>query len=165
MNELAGPHVPSQLISIGKKVARTEMLRCTQRVDNALDLREVVRNDASWIILVEKDPMLTLNRRTVFSSTLATLIFPKVSRGADKATIQFGLTPVFLTSDIELLTRLKSYLSRKCDADVQLVQRRTYEEITSLLLSGQLDAAWICGYPFAQYQSELALVAVPECEG
>jgi phosphate/phosphite/phosphonate ABC transporter binding protein len=70
-----------------------------------------------------------------------------------------------LTSDLELLTRLKSYLTRKCGTDVQLVQRRTYEEITSLLLSGQLDSAWICGYPFAQYRSELALVAVPEWRG
>jgi phosphonate transport system substrate-binding protein len=79
--------------------------------------------------------------------------------------LQFGLTPVFLTNDLELLTRLKIYLSKKCGADVQLVQRRTYEEITTLLLSGQLDAAWICGYPFAQYKTDLALVAVPEWRG
>jgi phosphonate transport system substrate-binding protein len=109
--------------------------------------------------------LLTLNRRTAVGSVFATLLFPTVSPGADNRTIQFGLTPVFLTSDIELLTRLKSYLSRKCDADVQLVQRRTYEEITGLLLSGQLDAAWICGYPFAQYRNDLALVAVPEWRG
>ena len=44
--------------------------------------------------------------------------------------------------------------------DVQLVQV-TYEEITSLLLSGQLDAAWICGYPLAQYLQKLTVVAVP----
>jgi phosphonate transport system substrate-binding protein len=81
------------------------------------------------------------------------------------APLLFGLTPVFLTNDLELLTQFKSYLSRKCGTEVQLVQRRTYEEITSLLLSGQLDAAWICGYPFAQYRTELALVAVPEWRG
>lgn len=79
--------------------------------------------------------------------------------------LQFGLTPVFLTSDLELLTQLKAYLARKCKFEVQLVQRRTYEEITTLLISGQLDAAWICGYPFAQYRSELALVAVPVWRG
>lgn len=79
--------------------------------------------------------------------------------------LQFGLTPVFLTSDLELLTQLKAYLARKCKSEVQLVQRRTYEEITTLLISGQLDAAWICGYPFAQYRSELALVAVPVWRG
>lgn len=75
--------------------------------------------------------------------------------------LKFGLTPVFLTSDIELLARLKSYLSRQTGREVQLVQRRTYEEITALLLSGQLTAAWICGYPLVQYRDQLSLVAVP----
>lgn len=78
-----------------------------------------------------------------------------------EAPLRFGLTPVFLTSDIELLAKLKNYLSRQTGREVQLVQRRTYEEITSLLLSGQLTAAWICGYPLVQYQEQLALVAVP----
>jgi phosphonate transport system substrate-binding protein len=75
--------------------------------------------------------------------------------------LKFGLTPVFLTSDIELLAKLKSYLSRQTGREVQLVQRRTYEEITALLLSGQLTAAWICGYPLVQYREQLSLVAVP----
>jgi phosphonate transport system substrate-binding protein len=51
------------------------------------------------------------------------------------------LTPVFLNNDIDLLAKLKSYLSRQTGREVQLVQRRTYEEITALLLSGQLTAA------------------------
>ena len=75
--------------------------------------------------------------------------------------LKFGLTPVFLTNDIEMLTRLKSYLSRQTGREVQLVQRRTYEEITALLLSGKLTAAWICGYPLVQYRQQLSLVAVP----
>jgi phosphonate transport system substrate-binding protein len=107
----------------------------------------------------------SLNRRLAVASVIAAVVFPRMSSGAVRHPIQFGLTPVFLTNDLELLTRLKSYLSRKCGTEVQLVQRRTYEEITSLLLSGQLDAAWICGYPFAQYRTELALVAVPEWRG
>lgn len=84
---------------------------------------------------------------------------------ATERTINFGLTPVFLTNDLELLTKLKSYLERSIGHPVQLVQRRTYEEITSLLLSGQLHAAWICGYPFVQYRERLSLVAVPVWEG
>ncbi len=79
--------------------------------------------------------------------------------------LRFGLTPVFLTSDLELLKRLKSYLSRATGHEIQLVQRRTYEEITSLLVSGQLDAAWICGYPFVAYREKLELVAVPVWHG
>jgi phosphonate transport system substrate-binding protein len=41
------------------------------------------------------------------------------------------------------------------------VKRRTYQEITTLLMTGQLDAAWICGFPYVQFRSQLALVAVP----
>lgn len=79
--------------------------------------------------------------------------------------LNFGLTPVFLSNDLDLLTKLKSYLARNTGRDVQLIQRRTYEEITSLLLSGQIDAAWICGYPFSQYRRQLSLVAVPVWNG
>ena len=80
-------------------------------------------------------------------------------------TLNFGLTPVFLTNDLELLTKLQTYLSRKTGREVQLIQRRTYEEITALLLSGQLDGAWICGYPFAQFRQQLSLIAVPVWRG
>lgn len=79
--------------------------------------------------------------------------------------IRFGLTPVFLNSDLELLTRLKSYLAASTGRPVTLVRRRTYQEITALLLSGYLDAAWICGYPFIQYRDRLSLVAVPVWRG
>lgn len=77
----------------------------------------------------------------------------------------FGLTPVFLTSDLELLSRLRAYLERALGGAVRLVTRRTYQEITSLLISGQLDAAWICGFPFVALRESLALVAVPLWKG
>jgi len=102
-------------------------------------------------------------RRAVLLGAGATLGGSR--RAIAQAPLQFGLTPVFLTNDLDLLTRLKDYLAKRTRRTVQLVQRRTYEEITALLLSGQLDAAWICGYPFAQYRSALALVAVPLWRG
>ena len=37
--------------------------------------------------------------------------------------------------------------------------------MTALLVSGQLDAAWICGYPFVRYRDDLELVAVPDWNG
>ncbi len=79
--------------------------------------------------------------------------------------IRFGLTPVFLNNDLELLSKLKAYLERATGYPVQLVTRRTYQEITSLLVSGQLEAAWICGYPYVQYRDQLSLVAVPVWHG
>ena len=106
------------------------------------------------------------NRRTLLASAMGAAVALAVPTPVGAAdALRFGLTPVFLTSDLELLTKLRSYLVRATGVAVQLVQRRTYEEITSLLVSGQLDAAWICGYPFVVYRDLLSLVAVPVWQG
>ena len=74
---------------------------------------------------------------------------------------KFGLTPVLLDSDIALLDQVQVYLEEALGSPVDLVKRRTYQEITALLLSGELDAAWICGFPFVQHWDRLSLVVVP----
>lgn len=81
------------------------------------------------------------------------------------APLRFALTPVLLTSDLLMLEELKRYLSRAIDRPVNLVTRRTYQEITALLVTRQVDAAWICGYPFVAFRDQLALVAVPIWKG
>jgi phosphonate transport system substrate-binding protein len=106
-----------------------------------------------------------LNRRQLFAIGAAGLTaFARSTRGADEP-LRFGLTPVFLDSDVQLLAALQRYLEDRLHRPVELVKRRTYQEITLLLLSGQLDAAWICGFPFVQYREKLALVAVPLYRG
>lgn len=126
----------------------------------------VMRDPSSPVARRRKSPLRGLSRRDFIAVPLAVVARLTVidTQAADR-TINFGLTPVFLTNDLELLTKLKSYLERSTGYSVQLVQRRTYEEITSLLLSGQLHAAWICGYPFVQYRDRLSLVAVPVWNG
>ncbi len=91
-----------------------------------------------------------------------------VTRGRARsanAPLRFALTPVLLTSDLVMLEELKTYLSRAMGRPVHLVSRRTYQEITALLVTRQVDAAWICGYPFVAYRKELSLVAVPVWRG
>jgi phosphonate transport system substrate-binding protein len=104
-----------------------------------------------------------LSRRDAIVGGIALASQPLASaaRARETMSVQFGLTPVFLSSDLELLSTLRSYLSRAWGRDVQLVTRRTYQEISALLLSGQVDAAWICGYPYVQYKDQLDLLAVP----
>jgi len=86
--------------------------------------------------------------------------------GAESAReVTLGLTPVFLTNDLELLSTLRAYLTSALGQPVKPVQRRTYEEITTLLVSGQLDAAWICGYPYVAFRAQLGLVAAPVWRG
>lgn len=107
-------------------------------------------------------------RRHVLRAGLAASVLglsARFARSQRELPIQFGLTPVFLTSDLDLLGNLAAYLGKALNREVQLVSRRTYQEITALLVSGQLDAAWICGYPFVQYRSQLDLLAVPVWRG
>jgi phosphonate transport system substrate-binding protein len=113
-----------------------------------------------------RDPHL--DRRALLGAA-AVLMLASVARATEVnragAPIRFGLTPVFLTSDLELLGRLEAYLQRATGSPVALVTRRTYQEITALLVAGELDAAWICGFPFVAHRDALQLVAVPLWRG
>jgi phosphonate transport system substrate-binding protein len=99
----------------------------------------------------------------VLTASLATMSAPRQLLAAEE--IVLGLTPVLLTHDLELLASLQAYLERASRFPVRLLQRRTYQEITALLLSGQLTAAWICGYPYVANRSRLSLLAVPIWHG
>lgn len=109
------------------------------------------------------------DRRTVLRTLgggLAALALPSTARTQETSRdVSVGLTPVFLNDDVELLSALKSYLETSLGVHVKLVLRRTYQEITTLLVSGQLEAAWICGYPFVAFRDQLDLVAAPIWRG
>ena len=104
---------------------------------------------------VRADP-LTASRRGVMTGLAASvalqgvLAFPAVAA----STVNFGLNPLFLDSDIQLLSMMQAYLVKRLGRPVQLVKRRTYQEITAMLLSGQLDAAWICDDPYVQHEDQ-----------
>lgn len=106
-----------------------------------------------------------LTRRAWLAGATGALVVSPVRDVKAATPFRFGLTPVFLTSDLQLLEALQRYLSLSMGAEVELVLKRTYQEIASQLLSGLLDAAWICGFPFIAYRRELALVAVPVWRG
>ncbi|GBD43200.1 hypothetical protein HRbin40_00668 [bacterium HR40] len=84
--------------------------------------------------------------------------------GAERP-LRFGLTPVFVDDDEALLAAFSRYLGEATGLPVEFVKRRSYQEITVLLLAGRLDVAWICGYPYVQFRDRLALVAVPLWQG
>jgi len=78
-----------------------------------------------------------------------------------EADVRFGLTPVFRDNDMILLSLLQKYLARSLERPVTLVRRRTHREISSMLLSGEIDAAWVSDFSYVQDQDRLALLAVP----
>lgn len=86
-------------------------------------------------------------------------------RARAAAPFRFALTPVFLDNDAAVIAGLKIALAEGMGRAVELVQRRTYQEITGALLDGSVDAAWTCGYPFLQHRSALALLGVPVWNG
>lgn len=103
--------------------------------------------------------------RRAFLAACAAALLTRGALAAPSGTVRFGLTPVFLDSDVQLLAALEKYLSGRLGRPVALVKRRTYQEITLMLLSEQLHAAWICGYPYVQYSDRLSLLAVPVYRG
>jgi phosphonate transport system substrate-binding protein len=107
------------------------------------------------------EQMARIGRREALTGIAAvTMIWPMSAARAGEI-VSIGLNPLFLDSDIQLLSLLQAYLAERLGRPVQLLKRRTYQEITALLLSGQLDAAWICDDPYVQHQDQLALLAVP----
>ena len=130
----------------------------------------VENQSANWedLQLGKNEHSLTRPSRRKFLGMCGSLIISAdltIAAAADPNSLRFGLTPVFLNDDIQLLEALKGYLEKATDRPVELVTRRTYQEVTSLLVSGQLDAAWICGYPYIQFRNDLELVAIPEWKG
>lgn len=95
---------------------------------------------------------------------LAATLVPRTAFAVERE-VRFGLTPVFLDSDIRLIADLETFLSTRLGRPVTFVKRRTYMEITALLVAGQIDAAWICGLPFIRHRAALDLVAVPVYRG
>lgn len=106
---------------------------------------------------------IPIPRRGVLAAGAGALACPWPARAT--APVTFGLTPVFLDSDIVLVRQIEAYLSRAIGRRVQVVKRRTYREISSLLVAGQLDAAWICGFPYVQHRDALTLLAAPLYRG
>jgi phosphate/phosphite/phosphonate ABC transporter binding protein len=101
-----------------------------------------------------------ISRRSILGG-LAALMGAPASANAGEESFSFGLTPVFLDNDMTLLSLIQAYLAQQLQRPIDLVKRRTQEEIWVMLRSGQLDAAWICDFPYVQHEDRLALVAVP----
>lgn len=84
---------------------------------------------------------------------------------ATEPPLRIGLTAVILADQAAFLARWSEYLSLRVGVPVIFVARESYQSILDLLFSQQLDAAWICGYPYVRYQSQLQLLAVPLYQG
>ncbi|OIN91760.1 MAG: phosphonate ABC transporter substrate-binding protein [Comamonadaceae bacterium CG1_02_60_18] len=87
------------------------------------------------------------------------------ARAAPSESLRVGLTAVILADQAAFLTRWSDYLSARMGQRVVFVARESYQDILDLLFSEQLDAAWICGYPYVLHQHRLRLLASPLYQG
>jgi phosphonate transport system substrate-binding protein len=81
--------------------------------------------------------------------------------------IRFGLTAVVVTENLRFLDQWSEYLERKMGRRVELVLRKSYREVMDLLDSGNIDFAWICGFPYIQSREpeSIQLLTVPVYRG
>jgi len=81
--------------------------------------------------------------------------------------IRFGLTAVVVTENLRFLDQWSEYLGQKMGRKVELVLRKSYREVMDLLDSGNIDFAWICGFPYIQSREpeSIQLLTVPVYRG
>ena len=84
---------------------------------------------------------------------------------AAETPLRFASTPVFLNDQVSLLGRWQRYLESRVDRPVRFIQRGSYREIVELLLTNEVDAAWLCGYPLVLHEKRLSALAVPKYQG
>lgn len=106
-----------------------------------------------------------MRRRDFLAASSALAAAPWAVAAPSPDPLLIGTTPVFLDDEVAFLRNWQAYLSERLLRPVRFVQRGTYREVTELLLSDQLDAAWVCGFPYMRYQARMRLVAVPLWDG
>lgn len=105
------------------------------------------------------------NRRRFLQTAVGFAMSSLAPLHAEEVPVRIGLTPVFLDDQVGFIARWRDWLEKRLLRPVSFVQRGSYREIVELLLTRQLDFAWLCGYPYVRYQRQMQLVAVPLWRG
>lgn len=105
------------------------------------------------------------DRRAFLSSLTAGLATARYASARGQPPLRIGLTPVFLDNEWQVLESLRAHFVTVTGQHVEFVQRRTYQEVVALLLLGELDTAWLCGYPLMQRPDRLTALAIPVWRG
>lgn len=106
-----------------------------------------------------------ISRRSVLTVAWSVCALGAARAESSLSTLRVGLTPVFLDNQVAFLNQWRGYLQEQLHRPVQFVQRGSYRDIVGLLQQGQLDFAWVCGYPFVRNGNHLRLLAVPLYRG
>jgi phosphonate transport system substrate-binding protein len=108
--------------------------------------------------------MTVLDRRQ-FVAALCAAAAGRVRATTGSGELRVGLTPVFLDNHFAFLNDWRGYLHARLQRPVRFVQRGSYRDVIGLVQQGQLDFAWVCGYPFVRNTRHMRLLAVPLYRG
>lgn len=109
--------------------------------------------------------MQNSSRRTLLAAALLVSCFGRVRAEEPALPLRIGLTPVFLDDQVAFVNLWRDYLERQLGRRVAFVQRGSYREVVDQLRQGQLDFAWLCGYPYVRHRDRMKLLAVPLYRG
>jgi phosphonate transport system substrate-binding protein len=102
-----------------------------------------------------------------FADTLtidSTLVSPKFERNTIKIAVSAISSP---RETFAYYEEMFKYIEHQIGKKVEMVQRKTYEEVNTLLKTEQVDLAFVCsgGYAFGIADSAFRLLVVPERNG
>jgi phosphonate transport system substrate-binding protein len=111
--------------------------------------------------------MVKSSRRKFLIGTglLAGLMSTGHAFAAGAGPLRIGLTPAFLHDRHGLLLEWKVYLEKHLGQPVSFVLRDSYADTMNLIKQRQLDAAWLCDYPYVLMKSQVDLLVTPLNQG
>lgn len=112
-------------------------------------------------------------RRIIITSLCLALFFtaylclPYSSASAVEHPLKVAITPVLVERNVDMNKRLIEYIGRKAGVPVDIVQRKTYQEVFDLIEQRQVDIAFVCTVPYiiGKEKFGMGLLAVPKADG
>lgn len=107
-------------------------------------------------------PFLTTpSRRRWLQQSAALVLGSGVGSASAAPALSFGITPVVLEDRLGLWRRWSACLERISAVGITVRPYSAYRQVIDGLHQGNLDAAWLCGYPYVLRRDELELLAAP----
>ena len=107
-----------------------------------------------------------MDRRTLLALFGATAALPAWAQGKSVLRanpFRFGVTDVFLHDGAIHLWQ--DFLQSRLGMPVQIIQKSSYQEALEALRSDEMEAAWICGFPYVVAKGFVRLCAQPGWHG
>lgn len=104
----------------------------------------------------------------LFIAIVVTATLPSEAKEKPLASkLRFGFTAVTLEKNLGAHKRLMNLLENKLGVPVEIISRKSYQEMSFLLANDQVDVAFVCGLPYAIDHDKfgLELLAVPVFRG